>query len=123
MAVKLNERAFEHAKTLITERRFVYDERDAWSEHRPSAAKENRFIEERGFEEYSRWYLGVDDEVGEDTKGHYKFPYGDFAKVHRCGLLAAESRAGQRKYLDIELAVAHLHGMLDALHAKARVSR
>jgi len=35
--------------------------------------------------------------------------------VHRCGLLAAESRAGQRRYSDIELAVAHLHGMLDAL--------
>jgi hypothetical protein len=30
-------------------------------------------------------------------------------------VLAAESRAGQRKYLDIELATAHLHGMLDAL--------
>jgi hypothetical protein len=35
--------------------------------------------------------------------------------VHRCGLLAAESRAGQRNYTDIELAVAHLHGMIDAL--------
>jgi hypothetical protein len=39
--------------------------------------------------------------------------YGDFANVHRCGALAAESRAGQRKYTDVELAAAHLHGMLD----------
>jgi predicted ATP-dependent serine protease len=31
----------------------------------------------------------------------------------RIRLLAAESRAGQRKYFDIELAVAHLHGMLE----------
>jgi hypothetical protein len=30
-------------------------------------------------------------------------------------VLAAELRAGQRKYHDIELAVAHRHGMLDAL--------
>jgi hypothetical protein len=30
-------------------------------------------------------------------------------------VLAAESRAGQRKYHDIEHAVADLHGMLDAL--------
>jgi hypothetical protein len=30
-------------------------------------------------------------------------------------VLAAESRAGQCKYHDIELAVADLHGMLDAL--------
>ena len=47
-----------------------------------------------GFGEYAHWY--------------------DFEKVHRCGVLTAESRAGQRKYYDIELATAHLHGMLDA---------
>ena len=35
--------------------------------------------------------------------------------INRCGVLAAESRAGQRKYHDIELATAHLHGMLEAL--------
>jgi hypothetical protein len=63
----------------------------------------------------ARWYLGVDDDEDVDTKNHHKFPYGDFERVHRCGELAAESRAGQRKYHDIELAVAHLHGMLDAL--------
>jgi hypothetical protein len=123
MAVKLNARAFDHAKALIIEGRFVHDERDAWSEHQPSAAAESRFIEEHGIEEYGRWYLGVDDEAGEDTKGHYKFPYGDFEKVHRCGLVAAESRAGQRKYYDVELAVAHLHGMIEGLHATARVNR
>ena len=34
MAVTLNRRAFNHAKKLINEKRFVFDERDAWSEHR-----------------------------------------------------------------------------------------
>jgi hypothetical protein len=123
MAVKLNDRAFDHAKALITDGRFVYDERDAWSEHQPSARDENRFIEEHGFGDYGLWYLGIDDEADADTKGHYKFPYGDFEKVHRCGLLAAESRAGQRKYYDIERAVAHLHGMIDALHSVSRARR
>ena len=123
MAVKLNETAFEHAKRLIIDGRFVHDDRDAWSEHQPSAAEENRFIQDNGYDGYAHWYLGVDDEAPADTKGHHKFPYGDFEKVHRCGLLAAESRAGQRKYYDIELAVAHLHGMIDALHATERVSR
>jgi hypothetical protein len=115
MAVRLNETAFDQAKTLIKDGKFVADERDAWSEHEPSAEQENRYIEEHGFPAYARWYLGVDDEENEDTKAHYKFPYGDFHEVHRCGVLAAESRAGQRKYYDIELATAHLHGMLDAL--------
>jgi hypothetical protein len=55
----------------------------------------------------------VNDEKPQDTKGHYEFPYGDFKKAHRCGLLVAESRAGQYKHLDIEKAAHHLHGMLE----------
>jgi hypothetical protein len=115
MAVRLNRTSFDHAKALVKEGEFVIDERDAWSEHQPSTEQENRYIEEHGFAAYARWHLGVDDEENEDTKSRYKFPYGDFAKVHRCAVLAAESRAGQRTYSDIELATAHLHGMLDAL--------
>jgi hypothetical protein len=115
MAVRLNRTSFDHAKALVKEGEFVVDERDAWSEHQPSTEQENRYIEEHGFAAYARWHLGVDDEENEDTKARYKFPYGDFAKVHRCAVLAAESRAGQRKYSDIELATGHLHGMLDAL--------
>jgi hypothetical protein len=115
MAVKLSQRAFDHAKKLIQDGKYVIDEREEWSEHQPSAAEENAFIEKHGFGEYGLWYLGVDDEEDEDNKGHYKFPYGDFKRAHRCGVQSAESRAGQRKYYDIELATAHLHGMLDAL--------
>jgi hypothetical protein len=115
MAVKLNRRAYEHAQKLVKERHAVLDERDDWSEHRPSADAENQFLEQHGWREYGRWYLGVDDEAGEETKGHYKFPYGDFSDVHRCGVLAAESRAAQNDYRDIQNAAAHLHGMLEAL--------
>jgi hypothetical protein len=85
MTVALNNRGSEHARWLIDGRRVVLDDRD-----------ENRFIEEHGIRVYGRWFLGVDDEHGEDTKGHCKFPYGDFEKVHRCGVLAAEAGAGQR---------------------------
>lgn len=120
MAVKLNRSAYEHAQQLIKDGRYVLDERDDWSEHQPSAAEENEFIAEQGYGEYSKWHLGVDDEKDEETKGRYKFPYGDFEDVHRCGVLAAESRAGQRKYADIETAAAHLHGMLEGVGAAAR---
>jgi hypothetical protein len=115
MAVKLNQRGYDYAKELVAEDRVVIDERDDWSEHQPSADEENAFIEEHGWREYGKWHLGVDDEKDEETKAHWKFPYGDFSAVHRCAILAAESRAGQRKYADIELAVAHLHGMLEVL--------
>jgi hypothetical protein len=62
MAVTLNQRAFDHAKTLITEERIVFDERDSWSEHRPSAQQENEFVRLHGFAEYGKWYLGINDE-------------------------------------------------------------
>ena len=113
MAVKLNRTAFEFAKQLINEGRVVNDARDAWSEHQPSTHKKNQFIRIHGFEEYSRWHLGIDDEQRENTKRRYKFPYGDFADVHRCAILSAESRAGQYKHIDIERAAAHLHEMID----------
>jgi hypothetical protein len=118
MSVKLNTRAFDHAKALVDAGLVVIDDRDTWSEHQPSAQEEDAFIERHGFGEYGRWHLGIDSAHPEGTKGHYKFPYGDFEKIHRCALLSAESRAGQYKYYDIELAVAHVHGMLEGVHAK-----
>jgi hypothetical protein len=115
MTVKLHNPGYDHAKKLVGEGKVVLDDRDGWSEHRPSAAEENAFIEAHGYTEYGRWHLGIDDEANPETKGRYKFPYGDFEAIHRCAVLSAESRAGQRKYDDIEKAVAHLHGMLEAL--------
>jgi len=66
--------------------------------------------------------LGINDEKSEQTKGRYEFPYGDFENVHRCGVLTAESRAGQYKHFDIENAAAHLHGMIDALESSLKKS-
>jgi len=115
MPVNLNRTAFNHAKQLINEDKVVVDERDEWSEHQPSAKKENGFIRLHGFHEYSKWYLGIDDEQDENTKRRYRFPYGDFTKIHRCGVLSAESRAGQYRHFDVERAAAHLHGMIDGI--------
>jgi hypothetical protein len=117
MTVQLNRRAYDHARELIGQGRFVLDDRDMWSEHQPSTQSENAFIQQHGLGEYGKWHLGIDPDERENTKQHFKFPYGDFEKVHRCGVLSAEVRAGQRKYNDIEQAAAHLHGMLDAQRA------
>jgi hypothetical protein len=118
MAVKLNRIAFDFAKELIVAGRFVFDERDAWSEHRPSAQTENEFLAAHGFRGYAKWYLGINEEKHKNTKGRHEFPYGDFENVHRCGVLTAESRAAQYKHFDIENAAAHLHGMIDAKHSE-----
>src|SRR3977135_2844726 len=119
MAGHLTRGTFAHAQELIKAGHAVYDERDAWSEHQPTAQKEKEVMERHGFAEYAKWYLGINDEKPEDTKGRYEFPYGDFKKVHRCGLISAESRAGQYKHFDIEKAAHHLHEMIDARADKA----
>lgn len=119
MAVKLNRSALAFAKDTINQGKAVLDKRDDWSEHQPSAAQENEFIRQHGFQAYGKWHLGIDDEEKRDSKAQYKFPYSDFVAVHRCAVLSAESRAGQYKYADIERAAAHLHGMLEELRAAA----
>jgi hypothetical protein len=117
MTVKLNESAYEHAKRLIEEGKFVDDERDAWSDHHPSTRTENEFIEKNGLSEYKKWFLAVNDEYREDSKRRCEFPHGDFENVHCCSILAAKSRACQDKYIDVENAAADL---LDAIDKRAR---
>lgn len=119
MTVKLNRTAFNHGQKLIHSGSFVFDQRGAWSVHRPSTREENDFIVNHGLAEYAKWHLGVNDDEGEGTKARYEFTYGDFEKVHRCGVLSAESRAGQYKHFDIENAAAHLHGMIEARASKS----
>ena len=113
MTVKLNGPGYEHAKRLIEERKFVDDEREAWSDHHPSTLIENEFIENNGLFEYSNWFLGVNDQYREDSKRHYEFPFGDFESVHRCGILAAQSRACQEGYFDVENAAAALLNVIN----------
>jgi hypothetical protein len=43
---------------LITAGKYVFDDRDAWSEHQPSAQQENDYIERHGIAECARWHLG-----------------------------------------------------------------
>jgi hypothetical protein len=102
MTVKRNQHAYEHAKRLIEEGKFIDDERDAWSDHHPSTQTEDEFIEKNGLFDYSKWFLGVNGAYREESRRHYEFPYGDFENVHRCSIIAAQSRARQDKYFEIE---------------------
>jgi hypothetical protein len=114
MTITLNTEALANAEKLIAAGRATHDDRDDWSEHAPSAAKENEFIEKNGYAEYAKWHLGVDKSASEDTKGRYSFPFGDFAGVHRCGLIAAESRAAQNDHGSIAAAAKSLLEKIDA---------
>ncbi len=113
MAIELNRPAYEQARALIREGKVVRDERDDWSEAAPTADEENGFIESDGWTAYSHWHLGVDRDENPETKQAYSFPYGDFRRVHRSGVIAAESRAGQYDHAEVEDALKKLLALID----------
>ncbi len=112
-SIKLHLAAYNHASKLIMEKNVERDERHDWSNHQPAENDKNQYIQEHGYKEYGKWFLGIDESKNETTKSRYKFPYGDFKKVHRCAVISAEIRVKQHKYDDIEQAAAHLHNMID----------
>jgi hypothetical protein len=110
---KLNKDALSHAKKLIKDGAIAEDRRDDWSEHAPSTADENKFIEEHGMSEYGKWHLGL--EAGEDAenKGTYKFPIRDFRNVHRGAVIAAKVRAAQYDHDEVRSAADELLELID----------
>jgi hypothetical protein len=118
--LKLNEDAFAFAVQLVKQGHFIADGKGAWSGHRPSIDEENEFTRVHGYSEYAKWHLGIDDRYPENTKRRYKFPYGDFKSVHRCGVLAAQARAGEYRYSEIENAAAQLKAMIEETRNAAR---
>jgi hypothetical protein len=53
MSVKLSQLSFDYAKKLIANRRCVLDDRDAWSDHKPSRTAQKTFAEEHGYAEWT----------------------------------------------------------------------
>jgi hypothetical protein len=115
MSITLNKAAITFAKSLIKDGKIKNDE-GHWGEHNPGSPEENAYLQKHEIEEYAQWHLGEDTSKSEDTKGRYKFPYGDFKTVHRDGLIAAKERAAQQGYQDIEQAADDL---LNSLEKKA----
>jgi len=100
----------------------VHDQRDDWSEHAPTAAEENAFIEQHGWAAYAAWHLGVDTDRPADTKGRYSFPFGDCTRVHRCAVISLESRAAQNDHQDISTSTKNLLTLIDSCQKGSRAS-
>jgi hypothetical protein len=116
--IKPNVAGFDYARELIQQERFVADGKGGWRRDRPSTEQENEFIRVNGFAEYAKWHLGIDERHSVNSKARYKFPYGDFANVHRCGLLAVKSRAREYGYSDIEDPAAKLIEMISSKNSR-----
>ena len=109
--MQLNEAGRRKGKSMIESSQYVLD--SSWTNANPSADEENAFLENHSWADFSEWHLGVDPTAAEETKERYGFPYGDFRRVHRSGLIAAKQRAAQNDYADIERAADSLLSLLD----------
>jgi hypothetical protein len=120
MSVKLNKQGVRNARAMIKAGKVVRDDRDAWSEHAKAAGDETDWVKKHGWGEFSEWHLGVDPKASAETKGRYSFPFGDYAKVHRCAVISLESRAAQYGHKDIAKSAKRLLTMIDKKGAKKR---
>ena len=110
----LNDRAVRHVRRLIAARQYVLD--SDWGDSQPSAAVENRFLRSHPWDEYGEWHLGLTVGAADETKARYAFVVGDFRRVHRSGLIAAQYRAAEWRHKEVELAA---HDLLQLLDDKA----
>lgn len=91
----------------------AYIKPNSWE--RPTAEEENKYILEKGMDEFSKWFLGVDDSIDSKSKGHWTYIYtSDFKNVDRAGLVAIRQRAGQNKETVIFEAAGKLLEKIDA---------
>ncbi|MCW2819840.1 MAG: uncharacterized protein JWR42_2627 [Marmoricola sp.] len=108
---RVNEDAVAQAEKLIDAG--TYDDQTDWSDAAPSTDDENAEIEEHGYDGYGAWHLAVDPDASEETKGRYRFPYGDFRTVNRAALIHGKQRAAQNEHDAIEKAADRLLQRLD----------
>ena len=108
---RVNDAAVKHARKLIDAGKF--DDTTDWSDAAPSANDTNTVIDEKSFDEFAEWHLGVNPDASEGTKGRFAFPYGDFTKVNRAALIHAKQRAAQNDHDAIEKAADDLLQRLD----------
>ena len=117
---RFNVAAFDWAAAHVAQGHFIADKKGAWRNHRPTRSQENAFIQTNGLAEYAKWHLAVDEGHPGNSKARYKFPFGDFHNVHRCGLLAVKARAHEYGYHEIEDGAAKLLEMIESAGPRAQ---
>ncbi len=112
MSIDANREAVEYARQLIEDGKFVNDKHGEWTEINPDTEAQNAYIHEHGMEGFGKWHLGIKVGGSYGEKGTYSFPYGDFEKVYRSGLIAAKERAAEFHHGAVEQAADDLLALL-----------
>lgn len=90
MALELNPVAYAFAEKMIEDGHYRIS--TMWRESSPSDKKRAALLAQ-GWDDASKWYLGVDPAAPEGTQERLRYPVGDFKSVHRSGLIAARDAA------------------------------
>ena len=100
---KVNRAAVRHCRDLIEAGKVVLD--SEWGDVQPDADAENAFLEEHGWDDYPKWFLGLTEGANDETKARHAFVYGDFTqgapqradrvRLPRRGVAAQGRRAGR----------------------------
>ena len=112
---RVNDDAVRKARQMIDANQ--YDVDTDWSDAAPSTEEANDKIERDGYDGYGEWHLAIDTDASEDTKDRYGFPYGDFRRVSRSGLIHAKQRASQNDHDEVERAAGELLDHLDEVRS------
>ena len=112
---RVNDDAVRKARDMIDANQ--YDVDTDWSDAAPSTDESNDKIDRDGYDGYGEWHLAIDTEASEETKDRYGFPYGDFRRVSRSGLIHAKQRASQNDHDEVVRAAGELLDHLDEVRA------
>lgn len=112
---RVNDDGVAKARQMIDSNQYDLD--SEWGDAAPTTEQANDKIERDGYRGYGEWHLAVDTEASEDTKDRYAFPFGDFRRVVRSGLIAAKQRAAQRDHDAVEKAADELLDHLDSVRS------
>ena len=108
---RVNDDGVAKARQMIDSHQ--YDTTSDWSDAMPTTEEQDAKIERDGSTGYGAWHLAIDTDASEETKGRYRFPYGDFRRVVRAGLVSAKQRAAQNGHDEIERVADELLTRLD----------
>ena len=112
---RVNDDGVAKAREMIDSHQYDLD--TEWDDAAPSTERSNEKIDRDGYDGYGQWHLAVDTEASEDTKDRYGFPFGDFQRVIRSGLIAAKQRAAQNDHDAVEKAADELLEYLDSVRS------
>ena len=112
MPIKLNQRAFEHAKKLIAADE-VEQGNGNWSEHQATRDEIDKFINTHSMQEYALWFLGDNTDIDGESIQRYEFPYGDLKIVHRAAVVVIKDEASKKQHQEVAKAADQLLQLID----------